>query len=211
MQKKFEDKGVILVALSYEASSAVAPYVSKHKIPYIVGGDAKATRDAFGIQGYPTAFLVDPDGKVAWTGHPMEADRAIEDLLKKKKPRGAGLLAEEAGKIALSKAGKLYKQKKYAKSLKAYQKIVKDYRGTKVAKTAKAKVKSIMGTAAVMASIRAEEADKNASRWLDMARVLAKNGAENDAIRYYEKIVSKYPESEHADAARREMEKLRGG
>lgn len=50
MQKKFENKGVILVALSYEAAGVVAPYVLQHQIPYIVGSDAKerATPSAFG-------------------------------------------------------------------------------------------------------------------------------------------------------------------
>lgn len=211
MQKKFESKGVILVALSYEATGVVAPYVSQHKISYIVGGDAKATRDAFGISGYPTAFLVDPEGKVAWTGHPMTAEKAIEKLLKEKPPHGVSLLAEDAGKSALDDAGNLYEQKKYAQALKAYELVAKDFKGTKVAEAANAKVSEIEGNATIMAEIRAEAADRNAGLTLDMARVLAKHGARNDAIRYYKRIVADYPESRHADAARREVEKLRGG
>lgn len=141
----------------------------------------------------------------------MTAEEAIEKLLKEKPPRGSSLLAEDAGKAALDEAGKLYEQKKYTHALKAYRLIAKDYQGTKIAESANAKVDEIEGSAAIMAEIRAESADRNAGLTLDMARVLAKHGARNDAIRYYERIVADYPESRHADAARREVEKLRGG
>ena len=66
MQEKYKKKGLVLVALSYEPKALVAPYVTKHNMSYIVGADAKNTKEAFGIDGYPTAFLIDPDGKVAW-------------------------------------------------------------------------------------------------------------------------------------------------
>jgi hypothetical protein len=36
----------------------------------------------FGIEGIPTAFLVDKGGKIVWTGHPMElTDVEIQGVL----------------------------------------------------------------------------------------------------------------------------------
>jgi hypothetical protein len=36
----------------------------------------------FGIEGIPTAFLVNKGGKIVWTGHPMELTEAqIESVL----------------------------------------------------------------------------------------------------------------------------------
>ena len=34
-----------------------------------------------GSQGIPTAFVVGPDGKLAWIGHPMELERILEPLV----------------------------------------------------------------------------------------------------------------------------------
>lgn len=211
MQKKYKDKGVVLVALSYEPGEKVGPYVKNNKMSYIVGGDAMSTKDAYGINGFPTAFLVDPDGKIAWVGHPMEAEPAIEKLLKQKPPRGKGVLGDEAAKAALKKADNLYKKGRYSKSLSAYEKIVRDFSGTKGAKMARTKIKKMKADAAIMSAIRTEEANKNAKRWLDMAKTLADNGAENDAIRYYRKITEKYPDSDYAETARKELARLEGG
>lgn len=211
MQKKYQDKGVILVALSYEPAGKVGPYVTKNKVSYIVGSDATSARDAYGVNGFPTAFLVDPSGKIAWIGHPAAAEEAIEDLLKESPPKGKGVLGDEAAKAALKKADNHLKRKRYGRAMQGYEKVAKEFAGTKSAKTAKAQIKKMKADPEIMTAIRTEEANRNARRWLDMARTLADNGAEKDAIRYLRKITEKYPESEHAATARKELARLEGG
>lgn len=208
LQEKYKDKGVVLVSLSYEADNAVAKFIGQMKIPYIVGSEATATRDAFGIQGYPTAFLIDPAGKVAWKGHPMVAEQAIEDLLKKTDPIVQGKLAEHAADRALARADKLKSLGRYADALAAYEKITTDFKSQAASTKAQERAAEIRDDGAIMESIRRAEVDKKAKRWLDMARVLASHGATQDAARYYGTLLKKYPDSQHAEIARGELKSL---
>jgi len=43
-----------------------------------------------------------------------------------------------------------------------------------------------------------------------MARTLAKNGKEDQAAEYYQRVLDEFPESEFADTAKAELDKLRG-
>ena len=131
MQKKYKNKGLVLLAVSYEDESKVKKYVKKEKVPYIVGADGGSTRDKYGIQGYPTAFLIDPDGKVAWKGHPAVADKEIEKLLKENPPKSKSFLARTSASSAYKKASKLYKKKKYEKAMEAFEDVRESYPGTK--------------------------------------------------------------------------------
>ncbi len=211
MQKKYKDKGVLLVALSYESSSLVAPYVKGMKLPYIVGDEAATTRDAFGIDGYPTMFLVDPDGKVAWKGHPVQVEEQIKKLIAKNPPKGRGLLGEEAAKLALKKAEEHLRKKQYVKAVSGFEELVKSFKSTEAGRTAKAHLKKIKGNKRIMASIRKAEAEKKAKSWLNSARLMAKHGAHNDAARYYKRIIDECPDTEFAELARKEMSELAGG
>jgi tetratricopeptide (TPR) repeat protein len=210
MQEKYQKQGVMLLALSYEPQEKVAPFVKKYKLPYVVGDAAMETRDAFGIRGYPTMFLVDPTGNVAWRGHPDAVEPELEKLLKKKPPRGPGILSTGGAKSALKKADALYKGKKYAAALKAYKSIVKDFNGTTTARKAKKRVSDIVSDEELMASIRRAESERKAERWLSTARLLAANGAANDAARYYRRILKECPDTDQARQARKELKKITG-
>jgi peroxiredoxin len=64
---KYKDQGFELIAISMdeEGDKVVRPFVEKEKIPYtnLIGNDAVG--EAFGgILGYPSAFLVDGEGKI---------------------------------------------------------------------------------------------------------------------------------------------------
>mgnify|MGYP002622768107 FL=1 len=211
MHEKYKEKGVILVALSYEPDGVVAPYVAKHKIPYIVGSGAKSSRDAYGIRGYPTAFLIDPEGKIAWKGHPMVAEAAIEDLIKKSDPEVRRKLLDQAAARALGKADRLREQARHAEALAAYDRVVADFKDHAAAKTAQEAAAKIRNDPVIMEAIRKAEIDEQAQRWLTMARVLAKHGAVQDAARYYGTLLKNYPDSRHAEAARQELAQLPRG
>jgi peroxiredoxin len=67
LHAKYKDEGFELIAISMdeEGDKVVRPFVEKAGIPYtnLIGNDAVG--DAFGgIVGFPSAFLVDRDGKI---------------------------------------------------------------------------------------------------------------------------------------------------
>jgi TolA-binding protein len=211
MQKKYGKKGFYILAMSYEPPGTVAPYVKKQKMDYIVAGGASSTKDKYGIPGYPTAFIIDPDGKVAWTGHPSDpaCEEAVKKVLKENPPKpGKGLVAGPTPKEMYTKAGKLYKQKKYAETLELLEDIVKEDEYTKLAKKAKKKIRMIKSNKEIMAEIRAAQMDKDCKKWRETAEDLVKVGKKDEAIEYYRKIVDAYPDSEHAKEATKRISEL---
>ena len=60
-------------------------FLKKYKITWVCGYASKVTGD-YGVEGYPTAFVVGADGKVAWNdGMEGDLDAAIEKAVKDKK------------------------------------------------------------------------------------------------------------------------------
>jgi thiol-disulfide isomerase/thioredoxin len=95
LQKKFKDKGVIVIGVSDETVAEVKPFVTKMgtKMEYTVAVDkndktSAAYMGAFGVGGIPHAFVVDKTGAIVWHGHPMGGlDKAIEAVLEGKTPK----------------------------------------------------------------------------------------------------------------------------
>ncbi|MBM3889644.1 MAG: TlpA family protein disulfide reductase [Verrucomicrobia bacterium] len=89
LQKKFGDKGLVVVGLSLDDDTApVAEFVKQHKVNYpvfVVGPDTAA---AWGnIEAIPTTFILDKSGRKVGQPrvgfHPAEAfEKEIEPLLK---------------------------------------------------------------------------------------------------------------------------------
>jgi hypothetical protein len=72
------------VAISNEDAAKVGEFVIANAITYPVG-IAKKTED-YGSGGIPHAYLIAPDGKVVWDGHPAALQNGqIEKLLRKTK------------------------------------------------------------------------------------------------------------------------------
>lgn len=86
MATKYADKGLVVVAPSLDAEAKVKTFKEKHKVGDEVAyvSDALASAKAYGVEGYPTAFVVGKDGKVLFRGHPMSQDfeKALEAALK---------------------------------------------------------------------------------------------------------------------------------
>jgi thiol-disulfide isomerase/thioredoxin len=95
LQKRFKDKGVVVVGISDEPAPTVKPFVKKmaEQMDYLVACDDNRQTfarymEAYGHDGIPTAFIVDKKGKVVWDGHPMGGlDKAIEAVLKDAQPQ----------------------------------------------------------------------------------------------------------------------------
>jgi len=106
MQKKFADKGVVVVGLSNEPASKVEPFIKqmntgdKKKMEYIVGAGSN-DGGKYGVKGIPHAVIVDRDGKIVWAGHPMAGmDKEIEKALAKSPAGPAKDAPKEAPKAA---------------------------------------------------------------------------------------------------------------
>jgi peroxiredoxin len=89
---KYADKGLVLVGPSLDAEATVKTFKAKHEIGYPLLAGAAKTAHAFGVQAYPTIFLVGKDGKVIWKGH-FEDEVFIKKL---EEALGAGAAAPAA-------------------------------------------------------------------------------------------------------------------
>ncbi len=87
LDKKYRDRGLVIVGLSNEPKETVEPFAKDFKMSYVVGYGSKSASD-YGVRGIPAAFLVGRDGKVLWNGHPMdpEFEKAIEKAIGEKTP-----------------------------------------------------------------------------------------------------------------------------
>ena len=94
--EKYKDKGLVVIGqnCSERDDSGVAAFVKKmgDKMTYRVALDnktsnkegtmAKTWMAAAGLDGIPSAFLVDTKGNIAWIGHPMALkNKVIEEVL----------------------------------------------------------------------------------------------------------------------------------
>jgi thiol-disulfide isomerase/thioredoxin len=100
---KYKDKGLVVIGqnCAEHDDKLVEPFVKGmgEKMTYRVALDDKSSDKkgkmsttwmaAAGMNGIPTAFLVDTQGKIAWIGHPMnmpekEIEKALEGISKAK-------------------------------------------------------------------------------------------------------------------------------
>jgi thiol-disulfide isomerase/thioredoxin len=208
LKKKYESKGVLLVALSDEPKSKVAPFVDQQKMSYVVGGGAKATQEKYGISAFPTAILIDPDGKVAWTGHPAVIDSEIVKLMKSNPPKKKGGLSAASAEATLKKADKLFRDRKYADAMELFSMVADENKGSAHGKKAASQIKKMKANSTIMDTIRRAEADRKCTQWLQCARILAQYGEKADAAKYYDRIITEFGDLENSKIARAERQSL---
>lgn len=80
MQEKYGVKGLKVLAITDEARGVVDAFVEKTTAKHGIVIEESNSADAFGIRGFPSSFLIGPDGKILTAGHPSEADieKALE-------------------------------------------------------------------------------------------------------------------------------------
>jgi len=106
------------VAISSEAAGKVGDFVIAKNITYPVG-IAKNT-EGYGSGGIPHAYLISPDGKVVWDGHPGSlSNGTIEKHLRKTKDFYVRKVAPELKPAAAAfSKGKLADAEKLANAIK---------------------------------------------------------------------------------------------
>ncbi len=88
LNSKYKDKNLVIIGLTDEnrKEANIDNFVAQMKMDYIVG-TGSASGSIYEVQTIPHAFLIGPDGKIIWEGHPMNGlDQAIEDAMHKFQP-----------------------------------------------------------------------------------------------------------------------------
>jgi hypothetical protein len=129
MQEEFGDKGLVVMALSNEEDAKVEPYIDQHGLQSIVVAAGSKSSSDYGVRGIPHSVLIDPDGNVAWSGHPGSLSSGkVKKLLKGAKARSKDAFlsvksaldsASLSSAIEAAHAGKLGKALSNARTLAA--------------------------------------------------------------------------------------------
>jgi thiol-disulfide isomerase/thioredoxin len=81
--EKYKSQGLEIVGITDEDEATVKKFQQQVPMEYNVAiNTPQSVYQQFGIEGIPTAFLVNKGGKIVWTGHPMElTDVQIQGVL----------------------------------------------------------------------------------------------------------------------------------
>lgn len=214
MQDKYKDKGVVLVALTDERLQTVARVTAAMKVNYLLGLESSRTRVAFGARGFPTVYVIDPDGKVAfWGTSAKAAEAAIDKLLIDKPPKVAKSVATRYADERIGQADGLLKEEKKVEALREYQQIVADFGDSPVAQQAAKQIEALKADPKLAEMIaRAEAKAKQEARCdklLHLARALANAGHPGQAVHYYDQVAKNCPATKYADLAAGERASLK--
>jgi len=80
MFARYGKKGVAFVSLTDEDPATVQPFAREMGMKYPIGMASKSS-EAYDVTGIPFAVIVGKNGKIAWTGHPMDPE--MESALQK--------------------------------------------------------------------------------------------------------------------------------
>lgn len=64
--------------ISDESESLISTWIKRHNVTVPVAqGKVSSVARLFGARGYPSSYVLNPNGAVVWQGHPMQADDAL--------------------------------------------------------------------------------------------------------------------------------------
>lgn len=82
LHDRYRDRGLLVVAISYEDVATYEPFLKKHAYTMAAGSDpSKKLVKAYGIKSWPTTVLINKEGHVAHVGGPYDIEPAIETAL----------------------------------------------------------------------------------------------------------------------------------
>jgi hypothetical protein len=82
LDEKYGPKGFKVVAISSSPRASVDTFVEKFTPKHAIVLVPQSTIDEMGIRSFPSGFLLGPNGRVLWAGHPGELpDSRIEEHL----------------------------------------------------------------------------------------------------------------------------------
>ncbi len=146
MHDQFGAQGLVVVAVSDETDALVADYVDSMGITIPVAAGSPAS-PRYGVKGIPHSVLIDPQGKVVWSGSPYALSKsAVKDALKGAKKRSTNFLAlpvDSEAKGRLASPAKAMESGNLGKALPALRTLEADAKSTD---DEKAEVATLIGT-----------------------------------------------------------------
>jgi len=84
LYEKYKDRGLMVVGVhSAQGAESVAACLANHSCSFPVAVDTGDTATRYGVEGFPSYFLIDKSGKQTWKfGHEPPHEEQIENLLK---------------------------------------------------------------------------------------------------------------------------------
>ncbi len=109
VHEKYKDQGLQIVGVSMDQSRAKLDATAKNlkfDWPQYFDGKVWKTKMAgeWGVNSIPRTFLISPEGKVLWTGHPAQMDAPIAKAMKEHPPKLVDPAVLEAAMAALEGA-----------------------------------------------------------------------------------------------------------
>lgn len=143
--QKYQQQGLVLIGHTDGSSRDLPAFIKKHQINYIitVGDDIGK---AYGVTGLPTLVVVDPQGKVAWRGHPSSLDiSVVETLLTQVVPDTAipaPRFEQPSSNTQIAEVEKAMSAGLVGQGLRALERVA-DGRDEELAKAAKASIETV--------------------------------------------------------------------
>lgn len=85
LHDQYKDRGILIVGVTDESEETVRPFLAKMSTAYLIACDTnRETHEAYmeGVPGIPHAFVVDTNGIVVWSGHPMDGlDEVLSNVV----------------------------------------------------------------------------------------------------------------------------------
>lgn len=83
--EKYAAQGLTIIDVDngrMDPIDAVRGHVHSERLPFVVLHDTGgAVCDAYGVEGYPTAYLIDRKGNIAWQGNPIASPAGCERMI----------------------------------------------------------------------------------------------------------------------------------
>jgi tetratricopeptide (TPR) repeat protein len=112
-------RGLMVIGLTESDRARTKPTIDREKIFFPVGLGSKSHQD-YRIDSFPRLVIIDPDGKVAWSGWPgngQELSRTLLDVLAKNPPRKTHPKETEYCREHLAEARDALRSENYRKAL----------------------------------------------------------------------------------------------
>ncbi|MBL6721759.1 MAG: TlpA family protein disulfide reductase [Planctomycetes bacterium] len=77
LDEKYRDKGLTVLALTSEGVDRTEAWIKAKGAEFAYAYDPGGLARQLGVRGIPASFLVGPDGKIVWQGHPSGVNDAL--------------------------------------------------------------------------------------------------------------------------------------
>ncbi|QDU32001.1 Thiol-disulfide oxidoreductase ResA [Poriferisphaera corsica] len=101
VNKAAQGKKVVLMGVSLDSDRGkMARFVKQKGMDWthVFGGRSSREAAFFGVNGIPSIYIIDPNGEVAWVGHPANMDAPLRDVYLKFQDQLEGSASEEVVK-----------------------------------------------------------------------------------------------------------------